>query len=165
MIFFNYSKTCLYRPLSKRPKIGFQDRLSLNAGQMYCRILQESSLQYFRPSLSYHLSLRPLFCLFLSARLRQVLLYVFFRLWGAVNVVLFNLIVFLMTVAHLRAVLSDPGVVPLPKTSLDFSDIHSGNQSLVSRFLTIFSFFPNIALYCLLRPVVQNFGKKYTCVT
>ena len=34
-------------------------------------------LQYFRPSLSYHLSLRPLFCLFLSGRLRQVLLYLF----------------------------------------------------------------------------------------
>ena len=75
--------------------------------------------------------------------------------------VLFNLIVFLMTVAHLRAVLSDPGVVPLPKTSLDFSDIHSGNQSLVSRFLIFSSLFPYIALHCLPRPVVQNFGKKY----
>ena len=29
---------------SKRSKIGFQDRLSLNAGQKYCRMLQ-----YFRP--------------------------------------------------------------------------------------------------------------------
>ena len=38
-------------------------------------MLQESILQYFRPSLSYHLSLRPLFLLFLSGRLRQVLLY------------------------------------------------------------------------------------------
>ena len=27
-------------PLSKRPKIGFQDKLSLNAGQRYCRMLQ-----------------------------------------------------------------------------------------------------------------------------
>ena len=59
----------------RRPKIGFQDRLSLNAGQKYCRMLQESILQHFWPSLSYHLSLRPLFCLFLSGRLRQVLLY------------------------------------------------------------------------------------------
>ena len=32
-----YSKTCLKR---RRPKIGFQDRLSLNAGQKYCRMLQ-----------------------------------------------------------------------------------------------------------------------------
>ena len=28
-----YSKTCVKRPLSKRQKIGFQNQLSLNAGQ------------------------------------------------------------------------------------------------------------------------------------
>ena len=28
------------QPLSKRPKIGFQDQLSLNTGQKYCRMLQ-----------------------------------------------------------------------------------------------------------------------------
>ena len=33
------SKTCVKQPLSKRPKIGFQDQLSLNAGQKYCRML------------------------------------------------------------------------------------------------------------------------------
>ena len=35
-----YRKTCVKRPLSKEPKIGFQDQLSLNAGQKYCRMLQ-----------------------------------------------------------------------------------------------------------------------------
>ena len=35
-----YSKTCVKQPLSKRPKIGFQDQLSFNAGQKYCRMLQ-----------------------------------------------------------------------------------------------------------------------------
>ena len=35
-----YSKTCVKRPLSKWPKIGFQDQLLLNAGQKYCRMLQ-----------------------------------------------------------------------------------------------------------------------------
>ena len=35
-----YSKTCLKQPLFKRPKIGFQDQLSINAGQKYCRMLQ-----------------------------------------------------------------------------------------------------------------------------
>ena len=35
-----YSKTCVKRPLSKRTQIGFQDQLSLNAGQKYCRMLQ-----------------------------------------------------------------------------------------------------------------------------
>ena len=32
---YTYSKTCVKRPLSKRPKIGFQDQLLLNAGQKY----------------------------------------------------------------------------------------------------------------------------------
>ena len=35
-----YSITCLKWPLKKDTKIGFQDRLSLNAGQKYCRMLQ-----------------------------------------------------------------------------------------------------------------------------
>ena len=35
-----YSKTCVKRQLSKRPKIGFQDQLLLDAGQKYCRMLQ-----------------------------------------------------------------------------------------------------------------------------
>ena len=35
-----YSKTSVKQPLSKRPKFGFQDQLSLNAGQKYCRMLQ-----------------------------------------------------------------------------------------------------------------------------
>ena len=33
-------KTCLKRPLKKKKKIGTQDRLSLYAGQKYCRMLQ-----------------------------------------------------------------------------------------------------------------------------
>ena len=33
--YFMYSKACVKRPLSKT---SFQDRLSLNAGQKYCRI-------------------------------------------------------------------------------------------------------------------------------
>ena len=31
-----YSETCVKRQLAKRPKIGFQDQLSLYAGQKYC---------------------------------------------------------------------------------------------------------------------------------
>ena len=45
-------------------------------------------LQYFRPSLSYRLSLRSLFCLFLSDRFTQVLLYV-----GSLTVIAFMKIV------------------------------------------------------------------------
>ena len=35
----NFSKICVKWPLSKRPKIGFQDQSSLYAGQKYCRML------------------------------------------------------------------------------------------------------------------------------
>ena len=35
-----YSKTYVKQPLKNRRKIGFQDQLSLNAGQKYCRMLQ-----------------------------------------------------------------------------------------------------------------------------
>ena len=35
-----YNKTCLKRPLKKNTIIFFQDRLLLNAGQKYCRMLQ-----------------------------------------------------------------------------------------------------------------------------
>ena len=69
------SKSCLKRPLKRRPKIGFQVRLSLNAGQKYCRMLQGRAFcKYFCPALSDNQSLRLLFCLFLSGCLRQVLL-------------------------------------------------------------------------------------------
>ena len=71
----NYSKTCIKSPLSKRQKNGFQDHLSLNAGHCIAECSKGSFLQYFRPSLSYHLSLRSLFCLFLSGHFTQVLLY------------------------------------------------------------------------------------------
>ena len=56
-----YSKACVKQPLSKWPKNGFQDQLSLNAGWKYCRMLPWSILQYFWPALSYHLSVRFLF--------------------------------------------------------------------------------------------------------
>ena len=52
----------------------------------------------------------------------------YFSLWGAFNVVLFNTVIFLMLISHLRAVISDPGIVPLPKTSIDFSDMHSAQK-------------------------------------
>ena len=41
-----------------------QDQLSLNAGQKYCRMLQGEHSEYFRPSLSYHLSLRSFLSIF-----------------------------------------------------------------------------------------------------
>ena len=70
-----YSKTHVKWPPSKKPKIVFQDQLSLNAGQnlSIADCSKGSILQYFQPSLSYHLSLRSVFCLFLSGRFTPVL--------------------------------------------------------------------------------------------
>ena len=71
-----YSKTCVKIPLSKAPKIGFKNWPNYHLMQVksIAECSKGSILQYFRPSLSYHLSLRSLFCLFLSGHLRQVLL-------------------------------------------------------------------------------------------
>ena len=82
-IFKLYKNTTLFRlqlkPLSKTPKMFFQDRLSLNAGQTYCRMLQREHSAIFRPSLSYHVSFIQTFVLsILSDRFTQVLLYCVF---------------------------------------------------------------------------------------
>ena len=61
-----YSKTCIKRPLSNGEHI----------------------LQYFRPSLGYHLSLRSLFCLFLNGPFIQDLLYMYFCFFADVVVLL-----------------------------------------------------------------------------
>ncbi|KAI5711190.1 hypothetical protein M8J75_014912 [Diaphorina citri] len=50
-------------------------------------------------------------------------------LWGPFHVLIFNTLVFLLSYAHFKAMLSDPGAVPLPKTRVDFSDIHTGELS------------------------------------
>ena len=39
-LILTYSKISVRRLFSKKTKIGFQDQLSLNAGQKYCRMLQ-----------------------------------------------------------------------------------------------------------------------------
>jgi len=68
----------------------------------------------------------------LSVHLNRVLSYsdsLFYflnSLWGSLHVVLFNIVVGLLTWAHLRAVLSDPGIVPIPLIRHDFSDYHDG---------------------------------------
>ena len=70
-----YSKTCVKQPLLNSPKIGFQHQLSLNAGQKYCRMLQGEHSAILSTFIKLHLPFRSLFCLFLSGRFTQVLLY------------------------------------------------------------------------------------------
>ncbi|XP_034943900.1 palmitoyltransferase ZDHHC7 [Chelonus insularis] len=49
-------------------------------------------------------------------------------LWGPFHVIFFNTILLLLMMSHLKAICSDPGVVPLPQTRMDFSDIHTGGS-------------------------------------
>ena len=71
----SYSKTCVKQPLSKRSKICFQDQLLLNEGQKYCGMLRVEHSAILLTFISNQLSLRSLFCLSLSGRFTQVLLY------------------------------------------------------------------------------------------
>ncbi|XP_043915392.1 palmitoyltransferase ZDHHC3-like, partial [Protopterus annectens] len=49
-------------------------------------------------------------------------------IWCPLHAVVFNLLIFMVLACHLRAVCSDPGVVPLPDTAIDFSDLRSGTS-------------------------------------
>ena len=64
-----YSKTCVKRPLSKDPKLVYKTNYRVMQVIRITECSKGSMLQYFRSSLSNHLSLRSLFCLFLSCRL------------------------------------------------------------------------------------------------
>ena len=68
-------KPVLRGPSKRRPKLIIKTDCRLMQVKSIAECSKGSILQYFQPSLSYHLSLRPLFCLFLSDRLRPVLLY------------------------------------------------------------------------------------------
>ena len=52
----------------------------------------------------------------------------FHSLWGLLHAVIFNTVILLLTMSHLKAVLSDPGLVPLPQIRMDFSDMHAGSS-------------------------------------
>ena len=72
-----YSKTCVQTATFKKyqkkyQKLVFKTDYGLMEVKSIAECCKGSILQYFRPSLSYYLSLRSLFCLFLSSRLRQV---------------------------------------------------------------------------------------------
>ena len=64
-------------PLSERPKIGFQDQLSLNAGQKYCRMLplEHSALLLTFIKLPIVIQIFVLSILCLRGHFTQVLLY------------------------------------------------------------------------------------------
>ena len=79
-----YSKTCVKRPLSKGQNWVSRPIIALCRSKVLQNAPKGSILQYVWPSLSYHLSLRSLYCLFLSGRFTQVLLYIqkMFYFWS-----------------------------------------------------------------------------------
>ena len=60
---------------SQKDKLVFKTNYHLMQVKSIAECCKGSILQYFPPSLSYHLSIKCLFCLFLSGRFTQVLLY------------------------------------------------------------------------------------------
>ena len=70
-----YSKTCLKGHSQKDQKWVFKTNYRLMQVKSIAECSKGSILQYFRPALKYNLALRPLFCLYLSGRLRPVSLY------------------------------------------------------------------------------------------
>ena len=91
----NYSKTCVKQPLSKRPKMFFKTDYPLMQVKSFAKCSKRSILQHFQPSLNYHLSLRHLFCLFLSGSFTQVLLYDHYGK-PTFSIVLFNIFILLI---------------------------------------------------------------------
>ena len=68
--------TCVKQPLSKKlKKMVLKTNYRLMQVKSIAECSKGSILQYFWPSLIYHLALRSLFCSFLSGRFTQVLLY------------------------------------------------------------------------------------------
>ena len=65
---FLYSKTCVKRPLLKDHELAFKINYRYIQVKNIAECCKGNILQYFRPALSSHLSLRALFCLFLSGR-------------------------------------------------------------------------------------------------
>ena len=66
-----YTKTCLKRPLKIDKTKIFKTNGSLMKVKSIAECSMGSILQYFWPSLSYHLSLRSVFCQFLSGHFTQ----------------------------------------------------------------------------------------------
>ena len=77
----NAEVSCTVKPVLSShskgaPKMGFITNYRLMQVKSIVECSKGSILQYFRPSLSYHLTLRPSFRLSLNGHFRQVLLYI-----------------------------------------------------------------------------------------
>ncbi|XP_059409640.1 zf-DHHC domain-containing protein isoform X2 [Carassius carassius] len=59
--------------------------------------------------------------------------------WCTLHGSVFNIILLLLLACHSKAVFSDPGMVPLPETAIDFSDLRSQSNHLNDRGWTVCS--------------------------
>ena len=73
-----YSKTCVKWPLSKRPKVGFQDQSSINAGQKYCRMLRGEHSAILSTFIMLPFVINIFILSILSGCFTQVLLYMWY---------------------------------------------------------------------------------------
>ena len=85
----SYSKTCEKRQLTKRPKIGFQDQLSLNAGHKHCRMLQGEHSAILSTFIKLPFVIKIFVLSILSGRFTQVLhrFYYIFDLISVLRIV------------------------------------------------------------------------------
>ena len=72
----NYRKMTIKWLFAKIGKIGFQDQLSLNAGQKNCRMLQRENSAILSTFIKLPFVIKIFVCLFLSGRFTQVLMYI-----------------------------------------------------------------------------------------
>ena len=75
LVLIAYSKTCVKRTLSKRPKFGFQDQLSRKAGKKYCRMLQGEHSAILKSFIKLPFVIKIVVLSILSCRFTQILLY------------------------------------------------------------------------------------------
>ena len=93
-------------------------------------------------------------------------------LWGSFHVIMFNIIIFLLFMAHARAVFTDPGIVPLPNhrfvqnndliyskiifCRIDFSDSHDGGSMAPKEDWTICTKYDQIHTEHNLSKIIQR---------
>ena len=77
---FIYSLTCVKRPLSIRPKFCFQDQLSLNASQKYCRMSQGEHSAILLTFIKLAFVIKIFVLSIFECHFTQVLLYI--KIWG-----------------------------------------------------------------------------------
>ena len=73
IFFFSFHFLCKTATLKKTKNRSSRPKYHIMQVKSIAECSKGSILQYIQPSLSYHLSLRSLFCLFLSDRFTQVL--------------------------------------------------------------------------------------------